>query len=161
MGLDQYLYAREYISGKNHKRTDEGDYISEDNPAFVSVLEAVNLTGEEVADDFPALTVEVKVAQWRKAWQIHNWFVREIQDGDDNCKDYYVSREQLIDLRNLCQQVLDNPESAEDLLPDPYPSADGDDEWSKYQLNHTISQLDKLLNNSKFDGWDLQYSSSW
>jgi hypothetical protein len=159
MGLDMYLHAREYLAGKNHRRTPEGDYISEDNPIFSQVLDAVNLSAEEVADDFPALTVEVKVAQWRKAWQVHNWFVANVQDGEDNCKEYYVSRDTLIDLRNLCQQVLDNPESAEELLPDPY--AGDDVEWYTYQMNHTITQLDRVLNNTKFDGWDFQYSSSW
>jgi hypothetical protein len=160
MGLDQYLYAREYISGKNHRRTDSGDYISEENPMFSQVLDAVNLSAEEVADDFPAVTVEVKVAQWRKAWAIHKWFVREIQSGEDDCKDYYVGRDTLIELRNLCQQALDNPEDATSLLPDEY-FGDGDTEWHTYQLTHTITQLDKVLNNSKFDGWDFQYSSSW
>lgn len=159
MGLDQYLYAREYVSGKNHRRTDEGDYVSEDNPKFVAVLEAFDLSADEVADDFPSFYLEVKVAQWRKAWQIHHWFVNEVQGGEDDCKDYHVSRDQLIELRNLCQQVLDNPETADELLPDPYPS--GDEEWNTYQLNHTITQLDKILNNSKFDSWDFEYTSSW
>lgn len=159
MGLDQYLYARQCVSGTNHKRVN-GEYVTEDVPAYGAVLEAVGLDKNEVADEFPALTVEVKVAQWRKAWAIHRWLVNEIQDGKDDCRDYYASRDTLIDLRNLCQQALDNPEDANMLLPDEY-FGDGDTEWHTYQLTHTITQLDKVLNNSKFDGWDFQYSSSW
>jgi hypothetical protein len=161
MGLDQWLHAREYISGTNHRRTPEGDFISEENPKYIDVVVGAGLTTDDVDTDYPSATVEIKVAQWRKAWQIHTWFVNEIQDGEDNCKDYYVSRDKLIDLRNLCQQVLDNPESADELLPDPYASVGDDPEWYTYQMTHTITQLDKVLNNTKFDGWDFQYSSSW
>ena len=160
MGLDQYLYAREYLSGTDHKRTASGDYISEENPTFNAVIEAVGLTREETEEDFPSLYVEVKVAQWRKAWAIHTWFVNEVQAGEDDCKDYYVSRGKLIDLRDLCQQVLDNPETMEELLPDPH-FGTSDEEWNTYQLTHTIKQLDRVLNNSKFDGWDFEYTSSW
>jgi hypothetical protein len=159
MGLDQWLHVREYISGTNHRRTPEGDYISEENPKYIDVVVGAGLTADDVDTEYPSATVEIKVAQWRKAWGIHNWFVLNVQDGEDNCKDYHVSRDTLIDLRNLCQQVLDNPESADELLPDPY--GGDDEEWYTYQMTHTITQLDKVLNNPKFDGWDFQYSSSW
>jgi hypothetical protein len=46
------------------------------------------------------------VAYWRKANQIHNWFVENVQDGNDDCKDYYVSRKQLEELRDTCKAVL-------------------------------------------------------
>lgn len=47
------------------------------------------------------------VGYWRKAKAIHNWFVENVQDGKDDCSYYEVSKSKLIELRNLCQLVLD------------------------------------------------------
>ena len=49
-----------------------------------------------------------EVAYWRKANQIHNWFVNNIQGGIDNCTYYEVTKEQLEDLLSVCKRVLDN-----------------------------------------------------
>ena len=46
------------------------------------------------------------MGQWRKANAIHKWFVKNIQKGNDNCKEYYVSKENLEDLLKLCETVL-------------------------------------------------------
>lgn len=47
-----------------------------------------------------------EVGYWRKANQIHNWFVQNVQNGIDDCGRYEVSKEDLIKLRNLCEKVL-------------------------------------------------------
>jgi hypothetical protein len=47
-----------------------------------------------------------EVAYWRKANHIHKWFVDNVQEGEDDCGDYSVSREQLQDLLNTCKTVL-------------------------------------------------------
>lgn len=46
------------------------------------------------------------VAYWRKANQIHRWFVENVQGGDDDCREYYVSREQLKELLTTVRTVL-------------------------------------------------------
>jgi len=51
-----------------------------------------------------------EVAYWRKANQIHAWFVKNCQDGQDDCKDYQVSTEQLTELLSLCDRVLEASE---------------------------------------------------
>lgn len=51
-----------------------------------------------------------EVAYWRKANQIHRWFVENVQDGVDNCDYYKVSKEQLEELLDLCKEILDNVE---------------------------------------------------
>lgn len=53
------------------------------------------------------LSKKIYVGYWRKANQIHKWFVENVQDGEDDCKEYYVSREQLEKLREDCQTVID------------------------------------------------------
>jgi hypothetical protein len=39
-----------------------------------------------------------EVMYWRKANQIHKWFVDNVQDGVDDCKEYWVSEEKLQEL---------------------------------------------------------------
>ena len=49
--------------------------------------------------------IEEQVGYWRKANAIHKWFVDNVQNGEDNCKSYYVSQEDLEKLLNLCKEV--------------------------------------------------------
>ena len=50
-----------------------------------------------------------QVGYWRKANEIHNWFVENVQDGEDDC-DYHneCTREILEDLLHTCKVVLDS-----------------------------------------------------
>lgn len=47
-----------------------------------------------------------QVGYWRKANQIHNWFVNNIQDGIDDC-DYHreVTKEDLQELLEICREI--------------------------------------------------------
>jgi hypothetical protein len=106
--------------------------------------------------------VDLSVAYWRKANQIHAWFVEHVQDGEDECREHSVSKEQLQTLCDLCQQVLDTKNAS--LLP-PRPgfffgSTDIDDYYWQ-DLKYTIDQLKPLLEDPRFQGWDFTYQSSW
>ena len=46
------------------------------------------------------------VMYWRKANAIHNWFVQNVQGGEDNCREYYVAREDLEKLLDVCTKVV-------------------------------------------------------
>jgi hypothetical protein len=48
-----------------------------------------------------------EIACWRKANAIHQWFVENVQNGNDNCGQYYVGREQLRRLLSACTQVVE------------------------------------------------------
>lgn len=99
MGLDQYLNAEIDISGYEHSGT-------ESQKAYANTLKAAGL--DKVADaDSPSATVSTTVIYWRKANQIHNWFVQNVQGGVDNCESYYVDKEKLIELRDTCRRVLE------------------------------------------------------
>lgn len=164
IGLDQYLYARKSISSIHYSRDAEGNYKNEPSKEFNTIIEALDVSRDEIYEEHPSVNIELGVGYWRKANAIHQWFVNNVQDGEDNCRDYYVDRNTLIELRDLCQQVLDNPKDAEELLPTQGGFFFGStefDEWYLASLKDTTEILDKVLNNSKFDGWDFQYSSSW
>lgn len=55
-----------------------------------------------------------EIAYWRKANAIHAWFSRlnEKENGKelDNCEDLYVTKEDLIELRDTCKKVLASSE---------------------------------------------------
>ena len=48
------------------------------------------------------------VGYWRKANEIHNWFVENVQGGEDDCGMYEVSEEKLVELLNICKEVKRN-----------------------------------------------------
>ena len=49
-----------------------------------------------------------EVAYWRKANAIHKWFVDNIQDHQDDCGEYIVPREKLVELLETVEEVLDS-----------------------------------------------------
>jgi hypothetical protein len=103
---------------------------------------------------------------WRKANAIHNWFVREEQEGVDNCAEYNVSTEALAELRDICNKVLVDPDKADELLPPQsgffFGSTDVD-EWYLEQLKYTVERLDVLLELPEVKNHKINfyYSSSW
>lgn len=49
--------------------------------------------------------IHQNLASWRKANQIHAWFVENVQNGVDDCGDYIVSEDILEELLSICKQV--------------------------------------------------------
>lgn len=60
-----------------------------------------------VEDGSPLLKRE-EIGFWQEANQIHGWFVDNVQKGEDDRQEYYVSRTQLGNLLASVQEVLDN-----------------------------------------------------
>jgi hypothetical protein len=156
MGLDMYLYVRKYVSST--------PVFSEDDPnAYNKVRELTGVPKDFPEPDFSHANVTLNVAYWRKANQIHNWFVQNVQDGEDDCKDYYVSREQIAQLLDTCKKVKANPDLAESLLPPAEGFFFGGTEIDEYyweDIDLTIKQLEECMKNFN-DRWSYQYCSSW
>ena len=95
MGLDMYLSKKTYVENWNHMDKSELHDI------------IVKKGGKIRKDIKPDRISEIteSVAYWRKANQIHNWFVDNVQGGEDDCREYYVDREQLQELLNICTEV--------------------------------------------------------
>lgn len=164
MGLDMYLHAKKYVSSDVA--------IDPEGNAYEDILAGAGLSRSDLADSaYNSLTVKVQVAYWRKANAIHDWFVKNIQEGVDNCGSYEVSREQLAELSALCDKVLADHDLAQELLPPAEGFFFGGtelDEWYFGSLAETRNAIDKLLNplsplNAKlgWGGWYFEYSSSW
>ena len=50
---------------------------------------------------------ENEIAYWRKANQIHKWIVDNIQNGNDDCKSYKISKEKIEELVSICNKILE------------------------------------------------------
>lgn len=68
------------------------------------------VTPHEIVQDIKTsekLDIVEYVGYWRKANHIHNWFVKNVQDGEDDCCYHKeVTREILVDLLQTCTEVL-------------------------------------------------------
>jgi hypothetical protein len=97
---------------------------------------------------------DTEVAYWRKANQIHNWFCENLEGDVENCGRTEVSREKMIELVNLCEEVLEkrDTEFNEEHLPTSSGFFFGTteyDEWYYKDLENTIKQLNAILENEK------------
>jgi hypothetical protein len=154
MGLDMYLSAKKYMS----------KYF---DPADVERIKQVNdifgVTGVE-DEDYGAEEVKFRVAYWRKANAIHQWFVENCQEGNDDCSEYWVSREQLQELVDICEQIMADRSKAEELLPTQSGFFFGDtayDEWYFMGVEYTVQRFKKILSDTALQKVDFYYQSSW
>lgn len=164
MGLDMYLYAKKYESNRDYEKVPNANYL-----AIKELYPDV-----KVSENASAIEVTITVGYWRKANAIHNWFVKNVQGGEDDCGNYYVSRDNLVELRKECDKVLKNElmlsvltdSNSSDILP---PVAgfffgnDERDEWYFDSVKHTVELIDGLLESIPKDDitWSFEYHSSW
>lgn len=154
MGLDQYLYAKKYFGNSEWQPEAERE-------VFSKLMELANVS-DFMDNELPTVYVDVKVAYWRKQNAIHNWFVQECQNGEDECQTVFVGREKLEELRDLCRKVLADTTLADKLLPTSNGLLFGTkyyDEWYMEGLTYTANTIDGLL--TMPSEWDFEYSSSW
>lgn len=97
MGLDMYLSKRKYV--KNW------DFEVKDNPEKKYTI-TVKRGGKTIASKMPIKEIVYEAGYWRKANAIHQWFVNNVQEGEDDCKEYWVSKEQLAELLEKCREVV-------------------------------------------------------
>lgn len=119
MGLDMYLTKEEYVTYLEN--AEDGKLKTVVNAVISITRTYSDGTNDTVNIKTGAwdsgLYLNIPIAYWRKANAIHNWFVENCADGVDDCKSIEICGNQLIELRNLCQEVLNNPEKAAKLLP--------------------------------------------
>lgn len=106
-----------------------------------------------------------QVGYWRKANQIHRWFVENIQDGEDECRYYReVTQADLGELLDICNDILCNPDVAPQLLPTQMGFFFGDTDYDEYYMEdiaNTIKIITQVLDTTDFDKEMIYYRSSW
>ena len=154
MGLDMYLTAKKYMSKY---------FDAADSAKIASVNELFGIAGEEDGD-YGAQEVIFRVAYWRKANAIHQWFVDNVQDGVDECQEAYVPREKLEELLALCKEIIAEPKKGEELLPTQGGFFFGGTDYDEYymqDIKQTADRMEKLLADPAFAKSDFYYQSSW
>jgi len=160
MGLDMYLKEKIWVGGCSNIDVEIKAYKNGEPYKLPSSLQYL----------------EFEKAYWRKANHIHKWFVDNVQNGDDDCGEYWVSIEQLEELKEKCRQVVElaktspykeeksfkiytNPEEFTKILPTSEGFFFGSteyDEWYVRDCEYTLEALKHL--NPEFEYY---YTSSW
>ena len=98
MGLNMYLSKKTYVKNWKH------------NPPEDKISITVKRGGKKhpTIDPSKITYIQEEVGYWRKANQIHNWFVQNVQDGIDECQEAYVDPEKLRELYQVCLSIREN-----------------------------------------------------
>lgn len=164
MGLDMYLTKKTFIGANYEHRGVSGkiDLTIKDSP--------VNINFNRVS------YISENVGYWRKANQIHNWFVYNVQNGEDDCREYMVSRQDFENLLETINLVLNAKGTLEEssLIKEHLSPTEGFffgstqiDEWywedletTKQIVSDVLAEMDEDGKNP--DSWvDYYYTSSW
>lgn len=152
MGLDMYLTANKHFN--TWSKADE-----QKNNSLKSLMGF-----PEKFDKVSLSEVVFRAMYWRKANQIHSWFVTNVQGGVDNCQTYHVSRVMLEKLVEDCNAVLSDKSRVQELVPPVngffFGSTDIDDYYFKV-LAQTASTLQEILNEPFFNDCSFYYMASW
>lgn len=120
-------------------------------------------------DGYELKELKWEVGYWRKSNQIHNWFVQNIQKGEDDCGNYDVRIEQLKKLLDIVIEILKEKgkkriEKAKELLETKEGFFFGGYKYDKYyfdDLKQTKMIIEKLFKIKNIDNYDIEYHSSW
>lgn len=178
MGLDMYLRKGKKIPKRDFTHIRKiNDLITNYDDELVT--EAYKDYVFECGSAFKYNSLFKEIVYWRKANQIHKWFVDNVQEGIDDCGYYEVSKQHIEKLLEICELILDegiiiklqeeeriiqNKELCEALLPTQSGFFFGGteyDEWYIKDLEYTVQELKKILKEFDFENEYLIYTSSW
>lgn len=143
MGLDMYLSRKRWITNKKE----------------------IEIKGIKNIDPKNIRYITDEIMYWRKANGIHKWFVDNVQNGNDDCNEYVVEKEQLEKLINTIKEIIETPEKAPKLLPTQegffFGDTNYDDDYFQ-ELEETKKQLEKVLKEDEENPFvSYLYQSSW
>ena len=169
MGLDQYLEIRksEYCS-KYHKN--KGSRLKLEYPKDITEF-IPDLTDLRISRQ-----TNYEVGYWRKANQIHNWFMQNCARRDeydnpiDDCRPIEITVDKLEKLLDDCKKVLADHSLAKELLPTVDGFFFGSTAYDDYylgQIEQTIEIIEPVLKFAKHKleikdyAWEVYYQASW
>ena len=153
MGLDMYLYKKHYV--KNW------DWMADHEKHTISLKKGKKKL-DHIKPDRVCSVVE-EVMYWRKFNALHKWFVDNVQEGVDDCKESFVDESDLKMLLETLTYVYENKDTAEIILPTAQGFFFGSDDIDEYyweEVKSTIIQLKDLLEEDN-KGASFYYRSSW
>jgi hypothetical protein len=168
MGLDQYLNVSRSESNWNFEVDERGE-----NDKYNKIIDIMGLDKARL-ERHPSIRIEYTAIYWRKANQIHGWFVENLGEGEDTCQEMYVPRTALVQLQDTCLRLLEakslDVDNLEELATELLPPTGGFffgtyeiDEWYWGDIQHTYDSLTELLEDIPEGNWDhhITYQASW
>ena len=169
MGLDQYLEIRKSEYRSNYYK-DKGSRIKLEYPKDITEF-IPNLTDLRISRQ-----TNYEVGYWRKANQIHNWFMQNCARRDeydnpiDDCRPIEITVDKLEKLLDDCKKVLADHSLAKELLPTVDGFFFGSTAYDDYylgQIEQTIEIIEPVLKFAKHKleikdyVWEVYYRASW
>lgn len=110
MDLDMYLYYKIFVFGKYGTENKiyeipSGTHLSGNKPKVEIQLRDIS-------------SIDLELGYWRKNVRIHKWFINNCAEGVDDCKEFYVKTEKLVELKNICERIVGGDKEAFELLPE-------------------------------------------
>jgi len=195
MGLDMYMEAKKTLSTKIKRERiliqqlnelklpdsdfqDGGKYLASYNAVdqdIIKLIESAKLFGRhgqlKYIDRFRnklgsyVWSIETEVSYWRKENHIHHWFVTHNQNGEDDCDEYQVSYDTLIEFIKTAKLLLMDEYQAYALMPTKSGFFFGGTDYNQYyyqSVKRTMKLFERLLKHRAFvNHWTLYYHSSW
>ena len=170
MGLDMYVNIRH----KNTQNKLDAYEAWEQKYSYEEFQRLTEEQKEEYRNSEPEYDDEMygkELMYWRKANQIHNWFVQNCQGGVDDCERYAITVADLKKLKELCQKILTMTEVKRELRPT-YPNGWFEEpvhvmqdvrllteEGMKFASEHLPSRSGFFFGSTEYDDdyvWDLE-----
>ena len=147
MGLDMYIVGKKFLWSYPEDGED------------VLIAKQIALMFSNIGDA-KVNEIYAEFARWRKANAIHKWFVDNVQDGEDDCKEAYLEKTDLEKLLYVVNEVLEDNTKAEKLLPTTKGFFFGDtayNEWYFEDLRYTKEKFRFIVDNWEKIGkqWSL------
>lgn len=100
MGLDMYMSKKTYVKQWSHNKKSE---------QFTVNVKKGTKKYDKIKPERVSHVVE-EVAYWRKFNALHNWFVNECADGEDNCQEIYIGEKlpELLETLLKVKEVYEN-----------------------------------------------------
>ena len=160
MGLDMYVNIR-------HKNTQGKLDAYEAWEQKYSYEEWQRLTEEqkeEYRNSEPEYDNEMygkELMYWRKANQIHNWFVQNCQGGVDDCGRYAITVNDLMKLKELCEKILTMTENHKEMRYTSYDATEKEEvdvrcltsEGVEFAMEHLPSRSGFFFGSTEYDDW--------
>ena len=160
MGLDMYVTIR-------HKNTQSKLDAYEAWEQKYSYEEFQSLTEEQMEEyrnsepEYDNDMYGKELMYWRKANQIHNWFVQNCQNGVDDCGRYVITVNDLMKLKELCKKILTMTEKRKEMRYTSFGAKEKEEvdvpcltlEGVEYAIEHLPSRSGFFFGSTEYDAW--------
>lgn len=147
MGLDMFLWGKKSLYDK------DDDLLTIDIKDFIKEMEEIT-----------PVSVTFEIGYWRKVNHVHNWFVKNVQNGEDDCEKHWVTPALLEELLKICKVVMKHKDEkvSKNLLPTQSGAFFGGYDYDEYYYDGvelTIRILNRALKYKH--QLEFYYQSSW